>query len=86
MSTVYTLGRALSFSLLAPLQFCYGLWINQFSTPWLFLILLLSGYIFAILSSPYDTPYEIAMLSLYCMALFFIGLVLIMKIVKTFVK
>lgn len=30
---IYTLGRALSFSLLAPLQFIYGLWIGKFSTP-----------------------------------------------------
>ena len=50
-SEIYTMGRALSFSLLAPLQFFYGLWIGSFPTPYLFLVLLLSGYTFAVLSS-----------------------------------
>ena len=78
---IYTLGRALSFSLLAPLQFIYGLWIGKFSTPYLFLVLLLSGYSFAILSSvsTVSTQNNIVVLSLYSMALFFIVLVFVMK-------
>ena len=78
---IYTLGRALSFSLLAPLQFIYGLWIGKFSTPYLFLVLLLSGYTFAILSSvsTASTQNNIVVLSLYSMALFFIVLVFVMK-------
>ena len=81
---IYTLGRALSFSLLAPLQFIYGLWIGKFSTPYLFLVLLLSGYTFAILSSvsmaSTASTQNIVVLSLYSMALFFIMLVFVMKI------
>jgi len=84
---IYALGRALSFSLLAPLQFFYGLWIGNFPTPYFFLVLLLSGYTFAILSSvsaqkSSGSAYTMTVLSLYSMALFFIVLVFIMKIVK----
>ena len=76
-SEIYTMGRALSFSLLAPLQFFYGLWIGSFPTPYLFLVLLLSGYTFAVLSSV--SAHNVVILSLYSMALFFIVLVFVMK-------
>jgi len=76
------LGRALSFSLLAPLQFFYGLWVGRFLTPYLFLLMLLSGYIFAVISS--YLGHSIAIFSLYVMALFFIVVMLVTKIVFQF--
>lgn len=78
------MGRALSFSLLAPLQFFYGLWIGKFQTPYLFLLMLLSGYIFAVISS--YLGHSIAIFTLYVMALFFIVVMLVTKIVFHFRK
>lgn len=72
------LGRALSFSLLAPLQFFYGLWVGKFQTPYLFLLMLLSGYIFAVISS--YLGHSTTIFSLYVMALFFIVVMLLYKI------
>jgi len=72
------LGRALSFSLLAPLQFFYGLWVGRFQTPYLFLLMLLSGYIFAVISS--YLGHSTTIFSLYVMALFFIVVMLLCKI------
>ena len=73
------LGRALSFSLLAPMQFFYGVWIGKFQTPYLFLLMLLSGYIFAVISS--FLGHSTIIFSLYIMALFFIVVMLVSKIV-----
>lgn len=75
---VLTLGRAISFSLLAPLQFFYGCWIGKFSTPYLFIFLLLSGYSFAVAYSAITK--DIVILCLYSIALFFIVLTLLLKI------
>ena len=71
------LGRALSFSLLAPMQFFYGLWIGQFQTPYVFLVILLTGYSFAIMAS--SLMHDTVVLSLYIMALFFIFVILVTK-------
>lgn len=78
------LGRALSFSLLAPLQFFYGVWRGRFETPYLFLLMLLSGYTFAVISS--YLGHSTTIFSLYVMALFFIVVMLVCKIVFHFRK
>lgn len=71
------LGRAVSFSILAPLQLFYGLWTGQFPIPFLFICLLLSGYTFAILSSFY--AHNITIFSIYATAFFFVFALLITK-------
>lgn len=76
---VLSLGRALSFSVLAPLQLFYGFWTGRFPTPYLFIFLLLSGYTFAILSSYY--AHATTVFSIYLAALFFILAHLVAKTV-----
>lgn len=78
-SEISSLGRALSFSLLAPLQFFYGLWVGKFATPYFFIVILLLGYTFAILGS--YLAHATVVLYLYIMAIFFIFVLLVTKTV-----
>ena len=72
------LGRALAFSLIAPLQLLYSLWIGKVHTPYLFMVMLFIGYTFAVIASYLHRAMVI--FSLYIMALFFIVVLFFTKI------